>query len=695
MLTGSLGRILALGLVLCGVFAGTTYVGGWIAYGVGAGCALVVTAIAAILFSRPEVRLNKAMEALAEDGDPETVLCDVDKGGLGNSICSIAKIMSESQRQTVFYEGALKGLGNPAFLCDAKGRIFLATKSLFDLLKKPATQVIGHTVSQAFYNKDETSVTEKVLKNKKAIEDIVDLELWDGRTVSVHLFTNLVHDQGGQVVGVVSSFIDLTEQMGQRQEVEKQRERMALAGERVSGLAEHVASASELLSAAADDQAQGAQKQRNQTVSVATAMEEMTATVIEVAQNATATSEAADQAHESATEGVSMVSKAVSAINQVAESAEQLEREVGELDSQAGEIGRIINVINEIADQTNLLALNAAIEAARAGEAGRGFAVVADEVRKLAEKTMAATKEVEEAIGKIQTRSRHATASMRQTAKQVGESTDLSNRAGEALQHIMESIKGMVNRVAQIATAAEQQSVAAEEINSSIEEIAVIAGDADEAAGQAASATRDLAGLAQELLNVSKEFRDSKGEINLCESKGEMTGILPKLTQDYVQQTYGGEIYNAMQEEMEHPVFLPTGSYPDQVLMQMVKFVSEQVGISIRDFFLGLGKFSVVRFNELFPGHFKDESLKNFYMSLNDLHAQFAKNQPGIDPPNFTYEDKGDDLFMNYRSKRGLFDYFEGILLGAADLKGEKVTIEVKPFDDEVARAEIVFYGKA
>ena len=323
------------------------------------------------------------------------------------------------------------------------------------------------------------SVTEKVLKDKLAIEDNIDLELWDGRVVPVHLFANPVYDHGGDIVGVVSSFIDMTKQMEQQRKVGEQRTLMVHAGEQVSGLAEHVASATELLSAAADDQAEGAQKQRNQTTAVATAMEEMTATVIEVAQNATATSEAADQAHEFATEGVSMVSKAVNAINEVAQSADQLGQEVGELDSQAGNIGRIISVINDIADQTNLLALNAAIEAARAGEAGRGFAVVADEVRKLAEKTVAATKEVEEAIGTIQVRSGNATTAMKQTAKQVGASTDLSNQAGEALQHIMESIKGMVGMVSQIATAAEQQSTAAEEINHSIEEIAVIAEDAD------------------------------------------------------------------------------------------------------------------------------------------------------------------------------------------------------------------------
>jgi len=695
MLTGARGLTVILGIFLCVIFAGSAYYGGWLAYGVAVGCAAACIIVVTCLQSRPGVKLREAMDELAEHCDPEAALCDIGKDDLSRSLCALASIMAKNQREKHIYQAALKGLGNPALLTDADGRILLATKSLLELLKKPASQVVGFTVSQAFYNKEGTSVTEKVLQSRKSQDDIVDLTIWDGRTLSVNLFAHLVYDMNEEVAGVVTSFIVLTEYVEQQRKVEEQRGNMVRAGEQLSGLAEHVASATELLSASADDQAQGAQQQRNQTSSVATAMEEMTATVLEVAQNATATSEAADQAHDSANTGVTMVSKAVVAINEVAESAELLSREIGELDSQAGEIGRIISVINDIADQTNLLALNAAIEAARAGEAGRGFAVVADEVRKLAEKTVAATKEVEEAIGTIQSRSRNATESMRQTAKQVSESTDLSNQAGEALQHIMDSIKGMVGMVSQIATAAEQQSSAAEEINTSIDEIATIAGDADEAAGQAASATRELAGLAQELLDVSNDFRDGGGESQSLESENEMKGVLPKLTQEYVKKAYGGDVYDGMQEELGSPVFLPTESYSDQILMQMAELVSVQAGVSVREFFLGLGRFTAGKFNEMYSGHLKDESLKEFYMRMNDVHDQLTSDHPGVTPPNFTFEDKGDDLFMNYRSKRGLFDFFEGILLGAADFKGEKVTIDVKPFDKTTARAEIVFHGKA
>jgi methyl-accepting chemotaxis protein len=691
MLTGPRGIIVFLAGVFLVIFAGASAFGGWIAYGVGAALACLCLALALMMVIRGERRLRSALEAAAGGEDLGGAVGVLGASGMAEGMQLLAASLDGVRDEKNLYESALKGLGNPAFLCNRDERILMANKALLDLLKKPSTKVIGFSVGQAIYGQDKKSMTDEVLKAGRSVEQTTELLLWDGRSVTVKSFATPVYNALSKVVGAVTSFVDLADAVEQRKEVERQRERMAQAGQQISTLAEHVASATELLSAAADEQAQGAQKQRSQTASVATAMEQMMATVIEVARNAGATSEAAGQARDFAAEGESMVTRAVDAINEVSASAKQLGHEIGELDVQAGEIGRIIGVINDIADQTNLLALNAAIEAARAGEAGRGFAVVADEVRKLAEKTVAATKEVEEAISTIQTRSSHATEAMRRTEKQVVESTDLSNQAGQALQQIMESISGMVGRVSQIATAAEQQSSAAEVISRSIDEIAEIAGEADEAAGQAASATRELAGLAQELLDVSNEFREGRNGAKLRESEGRMKGVLPKLIQSFVRKTYGGQVYEAMQEEMGQPVFLPTESYSDKAMSQMADIVARSAGISVHDFFIEFGRYSVRRFHEMYPRHFKQESLKAFYLRMNEVHAQLTKDQPGIKPPVFTYEDKGHELFMNYKSSRGLFDYFEGILLGAAEFKGEKVSIKVKPFDDTTARAEIRF----
>lgn len=683
---GSRGLMAGLGILFCALFGVAMHFGGWTAYGVAAAVGLCVLVLVMSMESRIEAARLDAIDQLEMGIVPK----DSGEDELCSSLSRLGEGIVATANERILFMGAMSALGNPAFLANTEGKIVLATPSVLNLLKKPANQVVGKSVSQALYNKDGVSITEKVISTKKAVDDRVVLNLWDGRSVPVRLYANLVTDPEGEILGAISSFIDLTEDDERQKQIEDQRESMLRVGEQLSGLAEHVASATELLSASADDQAQGALKQKNQTSSVAVSMEQMTATVLEVAQNATGTSEVATQAQESAAEGADMVDKAVGAINQVAESAIELGREIEMLDSQAGEIGRIINVINDIADQTNLLALNAAIEAARAGDAGRGFAVVADEVRKLAEKTVAATKEVEEAISTIQRRSGKAIVSMRQTEEQVTSSTELSNQAGEALNQIMGSIKDMVGRVSQIATAAEEQSSAAEEINRSIDDIAEIAGEADEAAGQAASATRDLAKLAQELLDVSKEFSGGGENVKLRESEAEMKGVLPKLAQEYIQKDHS-VVFEDIHAEMGSPVFLPTDSYPDQVLMQMAEMVSARSGVSTRDFFLELGKYTVGRFYQMYPSMFKDESLKDFYLRMNELHEQLTKSQPGINPPTFTYEDKGHELFMNYRSSRGLFDYFEGILLGAADFKGERIKVQVKPFDDTTARAEIVF----
>jgi len=686
-----MGRMVLTGLAVSGLFAVSTVRESWLYYGLAAGSVMLVCIAVGSYEERFEIRLKAALKRLAVAGEP----LEEDRTLLGGALGILALDMDARQEEAAFFERALRAMGSPAFVCDAKGRVRLATRSLLKLLRKSEEQVVGQTVGNALYDRDNGSLTEKALQNLKPVAETLDLKLWDGRTVPAQIYVNIVYDVSGAPIGAAVSFLDLSDQVAHQRETEEQRERMKQAGERISSLAEHLASATELLSASADEQAQGAQKQRRQTSSVAAAMEEMTGTVLEVARNATVTSEAAGEANSSASEGVAMVKDAVSAINQVAESARQLGHEIGELDSQAGAIGQIINVINDIADQTNLLALNAAIEAARAGDAGRGFAVVADEVRKLAEKTMDATKEVENAIIAIQARSKEATSSMQATAVQVDESTALSNRAGEALQRIMDNIVDMVKRVTQIATAAEEQSSAAEGIMHNVENIASIAEDSDEAAGQAAGATREMAELARELLGVSREFGSGKSAAGdkLRRSEGQMKGVLPKLAQEYVQKIFGDEVYAAMQAEMGDPVFLPGDSYPDQALRQMAEFAAGKAGQTVRKFFVALGRYTVVRFNELYPGYFKKDSLKEFYLRMNDVHAQLTKAQPGIKPPKFTYEDKGDVLFMNYRSSRGLFEYFEGILLGAADFKGERVEVAVKPFDEQSARAEIKFLG--
>jgi methyl-accepting chemotaxis protein len=181
---------------------------------------------------------------------------------------------------------------------------------------------------------------------------------------------------------------------------------------------------------------------------------------------------------------------------------------MGRLGEQANGIGRIIDVINDIADQTNLLALNAAIEAARAGEAGRGFAVVADEVRKLAEKTMQATKEVGTVIRGIQDGTYDSIRNVDHAAAAVAETIDLAGRAGQNLQSIVVLVDNSARQVQSIATAAEQQSAGSNEINRAVGEISRISGETDASMRAAASAVELLVAQANSLRELIRSLRD-------------------------------------------------------------------------------------------------------------------------------------------------------------------------------------------
>ncbi len=611
---------------------------------------------------------------------------------LGELPALVAEVVEYNMHRREYYRGAVMGVGTPFLLCDAAGLITHVSGSMLSLLKRVEADVMGKTVSEAFYGRKGQSFTERIMAEKGSLSEEVHLTLWDAREVDVLTSVNCIRSIQGAVIGAVVCLTDLSKIKEQQAELARQQAQLIQVGNSINDLAQRVASASEELSASADEQARGANRQKAQTESVSTAMEEMTATVLEVAQNASQSSEAAATASKAATDGVQLVRESVTGIKLVADTSRKLAQVLGQLDSQAAEIDRIINVINDIADQTNLLALNAAIEAARAGDAGRGFAVVADEVRKLAEKTMTATKEVENSIRDIQERSQNAVTTMRETERQVEASTELSNRTGQALEEIMQRIDDVSARVTQIATAAEEQSSAAEEINRNIEDIAGIARESEEGAGQAASATRDLAELAQNLLQTSMTFTANKADASMLRtSQGQMKGILPKLMLDFIKVKYGDAMHAKVSAELGNPVFLPAQGYPDQVLRQMAEILAREAGKDARTVFVDLGKYTIGQFHKMYKPYFKAATLKEFYLTMNETHANLTKANPGIQPPRFSFEDRGNKLTMIYKSKRGYHHYFEGILRGAAEHFKTRVDITVQVQDPETARAEILF----
>ena len=256
------------------------------------------------------------------------------------------------------------------------------------------------------------------------------------------------------------------------------------------------------------DQTQaGSQTQRQQTEQVATAITEMTATVQEVASNANLAADSAQQADDNAKSGQQIVGQTVISINELASEIETGANVINKLSQDAESIGTVLDVIKGIAEQTNLLALNAAIEAARAGEQGRGFAVVADEVRTLASRTQQSTTEIEKMIDSLQIQARAAVQAITQGQDKAKTSVDQASKAGQSLNEITNSVATITSMNIQIATASEEQSAVAEEINQNVVNISHVADENAEASNQLATSSHDLAQLAAELQQLVTQFK--------------------------------------------------------------------------------------------------------------------------------------------------------------------------------------------
>ncbi|WP_285906967.1 methyl-accepting chemotaxis protein [Pseudodesulfovibrio pelocollis] len=450
----------------------------------------------------PMTRLASVADAVRQ-GDFN---CDFDyraNDAIGSTVTAFRHMVQEMKNKLGFSRGVLAGVTIPCAVVDLDNRLTHFNQAAVVILGKRKTPdaYLGMSLNEVIYHDpSRKTLTQVAMEKRHQSEWEVDLTRDnDGTTVTLHVVATPIYDLDNELIGAITIWVDLTEERTQKKAVEAKNALIEQAAREADEIARNVSIASRTLAERIEAASQGASMQRDRAGEASAAMEQMNKTVIEVAANASTTARMAEETRELARSGEEVVGRSVAMIRDVHEQSVGLRDQMNELGGHARGIGAIMGVITDIADQTNLLALNAAIEAARAGEAGRGFAVVADEVRKLAEKTMNATHEVGQYITSIQ---KSADTSIKGTdkANQALEACrELVERSGTSLTAIVEKVEESVAQVQNIATAAEEQAATSEQINRATETVNAIAGETAEAMRESAEALDALNNLSENL----------------------------------------------------------------------------------------------------------------------------------------------------------------------------------------------------
>ncbi len=428
---------------------------------------------------------------------------------LGRLCTNLSRMVVTIRDQLQYNRSVLNGIIVPMVVVNREQGVEFANtpiRAIFGVSEEELkAQTLQALLSTGGHAED---VAKAVLDTGRSASGRINYKRSDGVAFPLQYEFSPLKGASGEVTGAIGVMIDLTQEEQDKARIEANRRNLLSVAEEVTAISMNLASAAQQLSGQMSEVTENFEQTAGQTSQVATAMEEMNVSVLEVSQSATSTAQMAEQASGEATQGGSEMASTVQETREMSERAAELASSLNELAGSAENIGNVISVINDIADQTNLLALNAAIEAARAGDAGRGFAVVADEVRKLAEKTMTATREVEEAVVLIQESTRNAVTGMTDTQRRSVHTAEKAGQTGDIFTKIVQRSEEMADMVRSIATASEQQSATSEEINRNITSINQLSQTISGSIQEANDAIRDVAGMAHKLNVMVERFKE-------------------------------------------------------------------------------------------------------------------------------------------------------------------------------------------